>query len=225
MTGREPSQAGSPPAKAPRLASLDVFRGATIAAMVLVNMQPEPKYWPLEHAEWHGWTPTDLIFPFFLFIMGVATPFSLGKRAASGKPQNPSRPHLGPRNLPLRPRRTAHRPALHQLLARPAAMSGSKPFASRWRVLCVLGVLLLLIPWRSSALALAAADRFRPLLRRRRSPATSSSSTPAACPTISPGATACSIRRTCASPACSSASASATASPPPSASSSAGAWC
>jgi len=57
------------------LASLDVFRGLTIAGMILVN---NPGSWshvypPLAHAEWHGWTPTDLIFPFFLFIMGVAT--------------------------------------------------------------------------------------------------------------------------------------------------------
>src|SRR6476620_8156058 len=70
--------------KASRLASLDVFRGITIAAMVLVNNQPDSKYWPLEHASWHGWTPTDLIFPFFLFIVGVATPFSMAKRVALG---------------------------------------------------------------------------------------------------------------------------------------------
>src|SRR6266542_1696293 len=52
-----------------RLVSLDVFRGLTVAAMVLVN---NPGTWravyaPLRHADWHGWTPTDLIFPFFLF--------------------------------------------------------------------------------------------------------------------------------------------------------------
>lgn len=62
-----------------RLLSLDVFRGITIAGMVLVN---NPGSWnhvypPLRHAEWHGWTPTDLIFPFFLFIVGVAMSFSL----------------------------------------------------------------------------------------------------------------------------------------------------
>jgi len=61
-----------------RLVSLDVFRGLTIAAMILVN---NPGSWahvyaPLRHAEWHGWTPTDLIFPFFLFIVGVAMTFS-----------------------------------------------------------------------------------------------------------------------------------------------------
>ena len=41
-------------------------------------------YWPLDHAEWNGWTPTDLIFPFFLFIVGVAIPLGLGKRVERG---------------------------------------------------------------------------------------------------------------------------------------------
>src|SRR5256885_5052087 len=71
-------------AKSARLMSLDIFRGITIAAMLLVNNAGKgAAYGPLEHAEWHGWTPTDLIFPFFLFIVGVATPFSLAKRAAA----------------------------------------------------------------------------------------------------------------------------------------------
>ena len=75
---------GAPPKS--RLRSLDAFRGATIAGMILVN---NPGSWghvypALLHAPWHGWTPTDLIFPFFLFIVGVAIPFSLGKRAAAG---------------------------------------------------------------------------------------------------------------------------------------------
>jgi predicted acyltransferase len=61
-----------------RLAALDVFRGATIAGMLLVN---NPGSWnaiyaPLEHADWNGWTPTDLIFPFFLFIVGITTHLS-----------------------------------------------------------------------------------------------------------------------------------------------------
>jgi predicted acyltransferase len=69
-----------------RLVSLDVFRGITIAGMVLVNNPGtwSSIYWPLEHAEWHGWTPTDLIFPFFLFIVGVAIPLALGRRTESG---------------------------------------------------------------------------------------------------------------------------------------------
>jgi predicted acyltransferase len=70
-----------------RLLSLDVFRGATIAGMLLVN---NPGTWsaiyaPLEHAEWNGCTPTDLIFPFFLFIVGVAISFSFRNRLDSGQ--------------------------------------------------------------------------------------------------------------------------------------------
>ncbi|MBX3245263.1 MAG: DUF5009 domain-containing protein [Acidobacteria bacterium] len=69
-----------------RLISLDVFRGMTIAGMVLVN---NPGSWshiygPLKHAPWHGITPTDYIFPFFLFIVGVAIPIALGKRVEEG---------------------------------------------------------------------------------------------------------------------------------------------
>lgn len=71
-----------------RLASLDLFRGLTVAGMLLVNNPgPGGTYAPLEHASetpaWHGWTPTDLVFPFFLFIMGVAIPFSFAKRGAT----------------------------------------------------------------------------------------------------------------------------------------------
>jgi predicted acyltransferase len=65
-----------------RLSSLDAFRGLTIAGMILVN---NPGSWqhvyaPLRHAEWHGWTTTDLIFPFFLFIVGVSVSLALSKR-------------------------------------------------------------------------------------------------------------------------------------------------
>lgn len=64
-----------------RLTSLDAFRGITIAGMILVN---NPGSWshvypPLLHAKWHGWTPTDLVFPFFLFILGVAMTFSFAR--------------------------------------------------------------------------------------------------------------------------------------------------
>ncbi|MDB9541526.1 heparan-alpha-glucosaminide N-acetyltransferase domain-containing protein [Anabaenopsis tanganyikae CS-531] len=67
-----------------RLFSLDVFRGITIAAMILVNMAgvAGKVYPPLAHADWHGCTPTDLVFPFFLFIVGVAMSFSLSKYTA-----------------------------------------------------------------------------------------------------------------------------------------------
>ncbi|HEY7087153.1 MAG TPA: DUF5009 domain-containing protein [Tepidisphaeraceae bacterium] len=70
----------SPLPASARLLSLDVFRGLTIAFMVLVNSMPDPKYDPFEHANWDGWTLTDLVFPFFLFIVGVAVPFSFAKR-------------------------------------------------------------------------------------------------------------------------------------------------
>src|SRR6185312_2979145 len=70
-----------------RLVSLDVFRGITIAAMILVNNSGdgEHTYWPLEHAKWNGWTPTDLIFPFFLFIVGVSMVYSFASRTARGQ--------------------------------------------------------------------------------------------------------------------------------------------
>lgn len=65
-----------------RLVSLDAFRGATIAGMVLVNNLGDHSnaYAPLLHAPWHGWTMTDLVFPFFLWIMGVAMTFSFASR-------------------------------------------------------------------------------------------------------------------------------------------------
>ncbi len=73
----------------PRSLSLDAFRGITIAGMILVN---NPGSWsyvypPLRHAEWHGWTPTDLIFPFFLFIVGVAIEFAVVGRLERGESQ------------------------------------------------------------------------------------------------------------------------------------------
>jgi predicted acyltransferase len=76
-------RASESPQKPQRLLSLDVFRGITIAAMILVNNLGSPKYTPLEHADWNGWTMTDLIFPFFLFIVGVAIPFSFARRSAT----------------------------------------------------------------------------------------------------------------------------------------------
>jgi len=62
-----------------------VFRGATIAAMILVNNPGNTvSYWPLRHAKWNGWTPTDLIFPFFLFIVGVSLVLSFQSRLRRG---------------------------------------------------------------------------------------------------------------------------------------------
>jgi predicted acyltransferase len=72
-----------------RLISLDVFRGIAIAIMILVNMASiaKPHAYPaLLHADWHGCTPTDLVSPFFLFIVGAAMTFSLSKYTDSNKP-------------------------------------------------------------------------------------------------------------------------------------------
>jgi len=71
---------------AERLLSLDAFRGATIAGMILVNNSGDyaNTWWPLLHQPWHGWTPTDLVFPFFLWMAGMSLVFSrrIGFRAA-----------------------------------------------------------------------------------------------------------------------------------------------
>ncbi len=67
-----------PPGKS-RLLSLDVFRGGTVAAMILVNNPGDwdHVFWPLDHSEWNGCTPTDLVMPFFLFIVGVSIVFAM----------------------------------------------------------------------------------------------------------------------------------------------------
>lgn len=93
--GASPSPTGGPDAadgRAPassgtgRVASVDAFRGLAVAGMILVN---NPGSWahvyaPLRHAEWHGATPTDLVFPFFLFAVGVSMSFSFAARRARG---------------------------------------------------------------------------------------------------------------------------------------------
>ena len=142
------------PIKPQRLLSLDVFRGLTIAAMILVNNMAEPKYVPLEHAEWHGWTPTDLIFPFFLFIVGVAIPFSFARRSTTTEQtrgQMLARVWLRALSLWM----------LGQLLfafpmpraeALPAGFAGYKAL----RIFCFIfvwgGIVALLFPWRTRRL-------------------------------------------------------------------------
>lgn len=78
-------QAGQPA----RLISLDAFRGFTIAAMIMVNYPGtwDHVYAPLLHVDWHGITPTDLIFPFFIFIVGVSVVLAYEKRLKSGLPR------------------------------------------------------------------------------------------------------------------------------------------
>ncbi len=69
-----------------RLVSLDAFRGTIMALMVLVNNpgNGSTTYWPLQHAEWNGWTPTDVVFPSFVWIVGVAMTLSLSRRLETG---------------------------------------------------------------------------------------------------------------------------------------------
>ena len=72
---KQSAQAATAPKGGGRLLALDILRGITIAGMILVN---NPGSWgdiyaPLRHAEWNGLTPTDLVFPFFMFIMGIST--------------------------------------------------------------------------------------------------------------------------------------------------------
>ena len=88
MTPKPEGTVGSLPGSASpsRLACLDSFRGITVAAMLLVN---NPGSWShtypaLQHARWNGWTPTDVIFPSFIFIVGVAMTLSLGKLIERG---------------------------------------------------------------------------------------------------------------------------------------------
>ena len=73
-------------APAGRLVSVDVLRGLTIAFMILVNNNGNEAaaYWPLKHSAWNGCTPTDLVFPTFLFLVGITTVFSTASRLAKG---------------------------------------------------------------------------------------------------------------------------------------------
>jgi predicted acyltransferase len=76
-----------------RYASVDVIRGITVAAMLLVNDPGDwgHVWWPLEHAEWNGCTPTDLVFPLFLFIVGVSVSLAIVPRIEAGAERGPIR--------------------------------------------------------------------------------------------------------------------------------------
>ena len=126
---------------ATRLVSLDVFRGATMASMVIVNNPGDwgAVYAPLLHAEWHGWTPTDLIFPFFLFIVGVS--ITLSSRSATWGS-------------------ILRRSAL--ILALGLFLSGYPRFdVSRWRIPGVLARIAVCYLFAASAYRLTAGDRKR----------------------------------------------------------------
>src|ERR1044072_3634843 len=137
-----------------RMNSLDVFRGLTIAGRILVN---NPGTWdaiysPLEHSKWHGWTPTDLVFPFFLFIVGVSITLALSRRAESGGRRRELRVEL------LRRRRTSSSPG--PLLSHPPCKAPSpsrSPGVPQRIAVCSLlaSVIFLNTKWRTQA-ALAA---------------------------------------------------------------------
>jgi predicted acyltransferase len=158
MTTATPLEISSPdviatsPPKAARLFSLDIFRGITLAAMLLVNNPgPGGSYWPLEHAEWNGWTPTDMVFPFFVFIMGVAIPFSMAKRRVT-ESRRTLFLHVLARGISL----FLLGEFCYSMPGMPRA--APVPILSLVRVsACVLlgiGFILLLFPWKSKALSL-----------------------------------------------------------------------
>lgn len=87
------SSAKTEPLAGGRVESVDFIRGLAIIGMIIVNNpggSEDQAYAPLKHAEWNGWTPTELIFPFFLFAMGVSMVYSFASRLKHGE----SRPHL-----------------------------------------------------------------------------------------------------------------------------------
>ena len=87
----------------PRLLSLDVLRGLTIGFMILVNDNGNESaaYWPLKHAAWNGFTPTDLVFPTFLFLVGITTVFSTASRLAHGDSRHSLFVHVLRRSIVL----------------------------------------------------------------------------------------------------------------------------
>ena len=153
----------TPPGAPPRLLSVDALRGLTVAAMVLVN---NPGTWsavygPLQHAEWHGWTPTDMVFPFFLFVVGVSIALALGpalERGTSGLPVRVLRRAavifalgLLLHALPFFPLATLRIPGVLQRIAvcylLAALLVGATRGARGWRVQAVTAGALLVGYW------------------------------------------------------------------------------
>ncbi|MCM3872749.1 MAG: DUF5009 domain-containing protein [Pyrinomonadaceae bacterium] len=146
---------------AERMVSLDVFRGITIAGMILVN---NPGTWsaihsPLEHAAWHGLTPTDLVFPFFLFIVGVSITLALGRRAESGGSQRDLYIKIARRTLiifalglvlagfPRYDLSTLRIPGVLQRIAVCYLIASIVFLNTKWRTQALIGAALLLVYW------------------------------------------------------------------------------
>ncbi len=144
-----------------RMVSLDVFRGITIAGMILVN---NPGSWtaihsPLEHAAWHGLTPTDLVFPFFLFIVGVSITLALGRRAESGGSKRDLYMKIVRRTLiifalglvlagfPRYELSTLRIPGVVQRSAVCYLIASIIFLNTKWRTQALIGVALLLVYW------------------------------------------------------------------------------
>ena len=91
------------PPLSPRIVSIDILRGATVAFMIIVNNPGDwSRVWaPLEHAAWNGCTPADLVFPFFLFLMGCVIPFAFDRRLKEGEPRAQLVAHILGRGLAL----------------------------------------------------------------------------------------------------------------------------
>jgi len=86
-----------------RLISLDIYRGLVVAGMILVDNpgSDEGAYWPIKHAKWNGWTPADLIFPSFLFLVGVSIVFAFSSRLKRGESRGQILYHAFKRSLLL----------------------------------------------------------------------------------------------------------------------------
>jgi predicted acyltransferase len=86
-----------------RLTSLDLYRGLVVAGMIIVDNpgSDEGAYWPIKHANWNGWTPADLIFPSFLFLVGIAIVLSISSRQTRGQSNREILLHAFKRSLLL----------------------------------------------------------------------------------------------------------------------------
>ncbi|HVJ06760.1 MAG TPA: heparan-alpha-glucosaminide N-acetyltransferase domain-containing protein [Acidisarcina sp.] len=94
MAATQPVETTIAVAPSTRVMSVDVLRGLTIMLMILVNNSGDGAYWPLHHAQWNGWTPTDMVFPTFLFVMGSSVVFSFRARLAKNSNVSPLIPHI-----------------------------------------------------------------------------------------------------------------------------------